>query len=60
LLVLTEGGRLLRAPASPDAFKPSGQAQLWPDGVRAHPALADGKFYARSKNKLICVDFSRR
>jgi hypothetical protein len=60
LLVLTEGGQLLRAPASPETFKVSARAQLWPDGVRAHPALADGRFYARSKNKLICVDLNHR
>jgi hypothetical protein len=27
--------------------------------LRAHPALADGRFYARSKDKLVCVDLRR-
>lgn len=56
LLVLTEKGELLRAPATPEGFKPINRAQILPLLVRAHPALADGLFYARSKDKLACVD----
>jgi outer membrane protein assembly factor BamB len=56
LLVLTEKGELLRAPATPEGFKPTNRAQILPLLVRAHPALADGLFYARSKDKLVCVD----
>ena len=60
LLVLTGQGELLQAPATPDGFKPSGRAQILGLDVRAHPALADGMFYARSKEKLVCVDMRRR
>jgi outer membrane protein assembly factor BamB len=56
LLILTEGGELIRAPATPTAFKPSDRAQIMPSGVRAHPALANGFLYARSKDKLYCVN----
>ena len=56
LLVLTEKGELLRASANPDGFKPIARAQILPFVVRAHPALANGLFYARSKDKLVCVD----
>ena len=56
LLVLTEKGELLGAPATPDGFKPTNRAQILPFVVRAHPALASGLFYARSKDKLVCVD----
>lgn len=56
LLLLTEKGELISAPASPDGFKPSGRAQVLGFGTRAYPALADGLFYARSKDKLVCVD----
>ncbi len=56
LLVLTEQGELLRAPASPAGFKPTGRAQILPLMVRAHPALAAGRFYARSKDHLVCVE----
>ncbi len=60
LLVLTERGELIRAPASPTAFKPNARAQILPNQVRAHPALADGLFYARSKDRLVCVDLRKR
>jgi outer membrane protein assembly factor BamB len=56
LLVLTEKGQLVCAPATPDAFRPTAKAQVLPFDCRAYPALADGKLYARSKDKLICVD----
>jgi len=56
LLYLMVNGELLRAAASPDAFKELGRAQVLPLSARAHPALADGLFYARSKDKLFCVD----
>jgi outer membrane protein assembly factor BamB len=60
LLVLTEKGQLLRALARPDGFKPTDRAQILPFVVRAYPALADGLFYARSKEKLVCVDLRRQ
>lgn len=56
LLILTEKGQLLRAPATPAEFKPSAQAQILPYTVRAYPALANGLFYARGKSKLVCLD----
>jgi outer membrane protein assembly factor BamB len=58
LLILTEGGELIRAPATPSAFKPSDRVQVMPSGVRAYPALAGGFLYARSKDKLFCVKLS--
>jgi outer membrane protein assembly factor BamB len=60
LLVLTEKGELLRAPATPEGFKPTNRAQILPLLVRAHPALANGLFYARSKDKLVCVDLREK
>jgi outer membrane protein assembly factor BamB len=59
LLILTERGELVRTPASPESFKPNAHAQILPSQVRAHPALSDGLFYARSKDKLVCVDLSK-
>jgi len=56
LLILSERGELIRAPATPTAFKPSARVQILPVQVRAHPALANGLFYARSPDKLVCVD----
>jgi outer membrane protein assembly factor BamB len=56
LLVLSEKGQLLLAPATPDGFKPLAKAQVLPFECRAYPALAGGLFYARSKDKLVCLD----
>ena len=58
LLVLTERGELLLAPARPEEFKPTARAQALPFMVRAHPALAHGRLYARSKDKLVCVNLA--
>jgi outer membrane protein assembly factor BamB len=59
LLVLTEKGVLFRAPASPDAFKPTAQVQAMPFEVRASPAVADGLLFARSKNRMRCLDLAK-
>ncbi len=56
LLILTEKGELMVAAASPKEFKPLSRAQVFPFQVRAFPALADGRFYARSKSQLLCLD----
>ncbi|HKQ38511.1 MAG TPA: PQQ-binding-like beta-propeller repeat protein [Verrucomicrobiae bacterium] len=59
LLVLTEKGELIAAPANPAEFKPVVRAQILPYGVRAYPAIADGLFYARSNEKLVCLDLRK-
>ncbi len=59
LLILSERGELIRAPATPAEFKPSARVQILPVQVRAHPALANGLFYARSPDKLVCVDLRK-
>jgi outer membrane protein assembly factor BamB len=56
VMVLTENGELIRAKASPDSYQETGRAQILGRGVRAHPALADGLYYARDKTKLVCID----
>ncbi|MSU21364.1 MAG: alcohol dehydrogenase [Pedosphaera sp.] len=60
LLLVLEDGRLMLAPASTDGFKPVAEAQVLSHGVRAHPALANGNLYARSKDKLVCLDLGKR
>ena len=57
---LTERGMLISAPASAEGFKASARAQAFPFDVRAYPALADGYFYARSKNELTCIDLRKQ
>jgi outer membrane protein assembly factor BamB len=59
LLVLTEKGELLRIAASPAGYRLGDRAQILPFGVRAHPALASGLFYARSKDQLVCLDLRK-
>jgi outer membrane protein assembly factor BamB len=56
LVVLKEDGQLFLVEASPSAYRELGRAQVLPNGTRAYPALADGKLYARSKEKLACID----
>ncbi|MDA1093877.1 MAG: PQQ-like beta-propeller repeat protein [Acidobacteria bacterium] len=56
LLILRESGELLLAEASPDGFVPIVKAQLLPGVVRAYPALADGRVYARNTDTLVAVD----
>ena len=56
LLILTEKGQLIAAPATPDGFKPAGKAQILGFDCRAYPALAGGRLYARDPKKLVCVD----
>jgi outer membrane protein assembly factor BamB len=59
LLVLTERGELITATAAPSGFKLINRAQILPFGVRAYPAIADGYLYARSKDKLVCVNLKK-
>jgi hypothetical protein len=59
LLILTYNGELLRAPATPQGFKPKSRAQIMSFGIRAYPALADGFLYARSTKQMVCVDLRK-
>ena len=59
LIVLTGKGELIVAAASKDGFHPNCRAQVLASEVRAFPALADGRLYARSKNQLVCLDLRR-
>jgi outer membrane protein assembly factor BamB len=59
LLVMREDGQLLLLSASPRAYEELARAQVLSNGVRAYPAVADGLFFARSKDTLICLDLRR-
>ena len=59
LLLMREGGQLVLAEASPESFRQISKAKIVSGTVRAYPALADGLFYARSKNTLVCVKLAR-
>jgi len=59
LLILTYNGELVRAPATPQGFKPKARAQIMSFGIRAYPAMADGFLYARSTKQMVCVDLRK-
>jgi outer membrane protein assembly factor BamB len=59
LLIVREGGELILAPASPQAFKPLARAQVLPGVLRPLPAIADGFVYLRNENTLVCLDLRR-
>jgi outer membrane protein assembly factor BamB len=59
LLITREGGELILAPASPQAFKPIARAQILQGVVRPYPALADGLLYVRNENTLLCLDLRK-
>ncbi len=59
LLILTERGELMVAPASPEKFAPAARAQILGANLRAHPALANGIFFARDQGQMIAVDLRR-
>ena len=56
LILLTEKGELVLAPASPEGFRVKCRAQILASEARAFPALAQGCFYTRSKDQLVCLD----
>ena len=60
LFVLTYTGMLVRGKLSPKEFKETARTQVSSFGVRAYPALADGLFYLRTKNKLVCLDLRKQ
>jgi outer membrane protein assembly factor BamB len=55
LLIMRENGELVIAPAASDGFHPSAHASILSKVVRAYPALADGRLYARDEKTLVCV-----
>jgi outer membrane protein assembly factor BamB len=56
LVILTENGDLVLAPATPGGFAPRARARVLSGTVRAYPALAAGRLYARNEDTLICLD----
>lgn len=56
LVILRESGELVLAEATPDAFRPLARAAILPGVVRAYPALAAGRLYARNTDTLVAID----
>jgi outer membrane protein assembly factor BamB len=59
LLIVREGGEMILAPASPQAFTPIARARVLPGVVRPLPAIAEGFVYVRDENTLVCLDLRR-
>ena len=60
LIVLTQDGELIMAPATPNGFTQSGRSQILGFHTRAYPALAGGLFFARDGRQLVCIDLRSR
>jgi len=56
LLVVSESGELILAPASPRGFSPVARAKAIGGTVRAYPALAGGRIYLRNEDTLVCLE----
>jgi outer membrane protein assembly factor BamB len=57
LVILSEGGKLIIAEASPEGFKELSSAQILSGKCWTVPVLANGKIYARNAvGDLVCVD----
>lgn len=57
LIILSENGKLVIAPASPDGFRELSSAQILTGRCWTVPVLANGRIYARSAaGRLVCVD----
>lgn len=60
LLILSEKGELVMAKASPEKFAAVSRAQILTGETRAYPALADGLYFARDTETLVCVDLRKQ
>ena len=59
LIILSERGKLVTAPASPEGFKELSSAQILSGKCWTSPVLANGRIYARNADgRLVCVDVS--
>lgn len=57
LIVLSEKGELIIAPATPEGFQPLSRAQILSGKCWTVPVLANGLLYARNwKGDLVCLD----
>ena len=56
LLIQRENGELVMASATPERFEVISRAQILQGTVRAFAALADGLYYVRNGDTLVCVN----
>src|SRR5262249_44191826 len=59
LIIISEKGELVIAPATPDGFTPLARAQVLTGPCWPTPVLANGRLYCRSnKGDVVCLDLS--
>jgi outer membrane protein assembly factor BamB len=57
LIVLSDRGELIVAPASPDGFRPTARAKVLDGKCWTAPVLANGRIYCRNADgDLVCLD----
>jgi outer membrane protein assembly factor BamB len=56
ILAMAETGTLILIEPTPDRFKELARAAILEKPVRAATALSDGRFFARDRGKLVCVE----
>lgn len=60
IIALSARGELMVAPASPEGFKPTAQAQVLGGTSWTAPVLSDGRVYCRnSRGNIACVDLTK-
>src|SRR5262249_62266376 len=59
LFLLTEDGDLILAEANETKYTEKARTKILKT-CRAHPALADGRIFARDNTKLVCVDVKNK
>jgi outer membrane protein assembly factor BamB len=60
LMVLSDRGELVVAPASPEGFKPLARAQVLGGKCWTVPVLANGRIYCRNaQGTIVCLDVSK-
>jgi outer membrane protein assembly factor BamB len=56
LVVLSEGGLLALAEATPEAYKESGRAQVLQGRTWTMPTLAGGRLYLRNEKEMVALE----
>ncbi len=56
LVILSEGGLLALAEATPEAYKESGRAQVLQGRTWTMPTLAGGRLYLRNEKEMVALD----
>ncbi len=59
LIILAETGDLILAEANAEKYRERARASLLTGPCRAHPALANGRLYARDSKQLVCWNLKK-